>query len=453
MRVAWFSPWPPQPSGIAGRSVDAVHALAARGHAVSVFVDDRVVPDLGREPDDPAAPGTVRVESAHQFPWRQGRGQHDLIVYQLGNSRLHDYLWPYLFRYPGLTVLHDARLHHARARTLLTPARQTHYRAEFAFNHPDVPNDAAELAVHGFDGRYYYLWPMTRSVVAASRLVAAHSRGGAAHLTASHPDRPCHYIPLGEGVQDVPSTEERLSWRAQLGLPDHAVLCGTFGALTADKRVEPILRAFARTRRRHPSASLLLAGAPDGSVDTRRLAESLGIAEGVIWLEGLDDRAFDRAIASVDVSLHLRWPTAVETSGPWLRALSAGRPTVMVELAHQTHVPALDPRNWQPLNPHDAASPVTVAIDILDEDHSLGLALDRLLSDDALRTSLGTAARAYWEREHTVARMVDGYEDVMTRAVRAPAPTDDLPDALRPDPWRHTRALVAPFGDIRCELP
>jgi glycosyltransferase involved in cell wall biosynthesis len=433
--------------------MEAVHALAARGHALSVFVDDRLVPNLGYESDDRAVPGTVRVESAHQFPWRQGRGQHDLVVYQLGNSRLHDYLWPYLFRYPGLAVLHDARLHHARARTLLTPARQAHYRTEFTFNHPDVQIEAAELAVHGFDGRYYYLWPMTRSVVAASLLVAAHARGGAADLTDAHPDRPCHYIPLGEGVVDATSTSERAAWRAQLGLPDDAVLCGTFGALTADKRLEPILRAFARTRRRHPAAYLLLAGAPDSSVDTRQLAAGLGITEAVIWLESLDDRAFDRAIASVDVGLHLRWPTAVETSGPWLRALSAGRPTVVVELAHQTHVPALDPRNWQPLNPHDTAAPVTVAIDILDEDHSLGLALDRLLSDDGLRAALGTAARQYWEREHTVSRMTDGYEDVMTRALRAPAPTCDLPDSLRPDPWRHARALVAPFGDLRCELP
>jgi glycosyltransferase involved in cell wall biosynthesis len=254
-------------------------------------------------------------------------------------------------------------------------------------------------------------------------------------------------------VVDATSTSERAAWRAQLGLPDDAVLCGTFGALTADKRLEPILRAFARTRRRHPAAYLLLAGAPDSSVDTRQLAAGLGITEAVIWLESLDDRAFDRAIASVDVGLHLRWPTAVETSGPWLRALSAGRPTVVVELAHQTHVPALDPRNWQPLNPHDTAAPVTVAIDILDEDHSLGLALDRLLSDDGLRAALGTAARQYWEREHTVSRMTDGYEDVMTRALRAPAPTCDLPDSLRPDPWRHARALVAPFGDLRCELP
>jgi hypothetical protein len=43
-------------------------------------------------------------------------GQYDLCVYQTGNSRTHEFIWPYLFRWPGLVVLHDARLHHARAR-------------------------------------------------------------------------------------------------------------------------------------------------------------------------------------------------------------------------------------------------------------------------------------------------------------------------------------------------
>ena len=31
-------------------------------------------------------------------------------------------------------------------------------------------------------------------------------------------------------------------------------------------------------------------------------------------------------LAACDVSLNLRWPTARETSGPWLRALAAGTP-------------------------------------------------------------------------------------------------------------------------------
>src|SRR5262245_37067678 len=112
--------------------------LASRGHAIDVFVDERVSPPLTRAATAGPEPGQVRVQSAHDFVWRAGRGQYELAVYQLGNSRLHDFVWPYLVRWPGLAVLHDARLLHARAVALLTSGRADAYREEFAWNHPGV---------------------------------------------------------------------------------------------------------------------------------------------------------------------------------------------------------------------------------------------------------------------------------------------------------------------------
>ena len=189
VRLAWFTPWPPQTSGIAGQSADIVPELAAAGHAVDVFVDERQVPVRRDHDAGPPAPHAVRVQSAHDFVWRVARGQYDLTVYQIGNSRVHEFIWPYLFRWPGLTVMHDCRVHHARGRAYLSAKRADAYRREFARNHPDVPADAAELAVRGFDGAYYYLWPMTRAIVAASRAVAVHTVGGVHDLRAELPGR------------------------------------------------------------------------------------------------------------------------------------------------------------------------------------------------------------------------------------------------------------------------
>ncbi len=59
------------------------------------------------------------VRSAHDFVWARVRTPYDLVVYQMGNAWCHDYMWPYLFKWPGLVVLHDAHLHHARAWSLL----------------------------------------------------------------------------------------------------------------------------------------------------------------------------------------------------------------------------------------------------------------------------------------------------------------------------------------------
>jgi hypothetical protein len=127
------------------------------------------------------------------------------------------------------------------------------------------------------------------------------------------------------------------------------------------------------------------------------------------------------------VALTLRWPTAREISGPWLRCLAAGTPTVIIQLAHLVDVPSLDPRTWQAhtglewamgngQGATDVTEPVCVALDILDEDHSLRLAMRRLARDADLRRRLSRAGQRYWKATHSLAAMVDDYRRVIPLA-------------------------------------
>jgi glycosyltransferase involved in cell wall biosynthesis len=446
--LAWFTPWPPDRSGVAGRSAELIPRLAAAGHAIDVFVDGtRRDPSLRRVPAAAPAPGDARLIDAHDFVWRHARAPYDLVVYQVGNSEWHEFLWPYLFRWPGLAVLHDARVHHARGRALLMRGRTGDYRDEFAWCHPSVLPAAAELGVLGFNGPYYYQWPMIRTVVEASRLIAAHSRGAVAEVASAHPERTVEYIALGEGTPLAVDDRARRHWRESLGWPSSAVVFGVFGGLTLEKRVPQIVRAFASALVRNPDARLLLAGTLDPQVELDELLRELDLGNVVIRMDPLDDAAFDRAIAAVDVSLNLRWPTTLETSGPWLRALAASRATVIMDLAHATHLPTLDPRTWRRHAPSTGADDeaVAVGIDVLDEDHSLRLAFARLAVDGTLRESLGRRGHAHWLAEHTVDRMVAEYERVIARALATPVPARWLPPHLRPDPLAHAERLVAVF--------
>jgi glycosyltransferase involved in cell wall biosynthesis len=452
VRLAWFTPWPPQASGVAGRSRELTDLLTKRGWGIDVCVDERRIPALSRHDDDPVEPGILRVQSAHDFVWRHARRQYNLVVYQVGNSKHHDFIWPYLFQWPGLVVLHDVRLHHARARRLLRPGGAASYRAEFAFDHPATPIDAAELAVSGFDGRYYAAWPMLRAVVESARAVGVHSRGGQAAVAEAFPGRAVSYLPLGEGSLAGVNDAERARTRRAYGAGDDSVVFGAFGGLSADKRVTEIVRASGQLRRRHANVRLWLAGTSALDVSLASLAEAHGVGEAVTHLGALDDAAFDQAIAAVDVSLNLRWPSAIETSGPWLRAMAMERPTISMELEHQAHVPALDPRDWRARNPADTRPPVTVSIDVLDEHHSLVLAMDRLAADAALRARLGGAAREYWLTEHTPGLMAEAYDRVLRDTIQRPLPHITLPASLRPDVWESTRGIAEECGLTQCEL-
>jgi len=160
VRLAWFSPMPPRRSGIAAYSAEILPLLRSRYERIDVFVDAS---------GNAAAPGEF---SAHDFVWKHHHQPYDLVLFQLGNASCHDYMWGYLFHYPGLVVLHDAQLHQARALALLKRRfpRRAHYIAEFHANHPDAPVDAADLVVAGLGEGLYQHWPFVRLVLEAARL-------------------------------------------------------------------------------------------------------------------------------------------------------------------------------------------------------------------------------------------------------------------------------------------
>ena len=460
MRLAWFSPMPPVPTGVAACSAEVVAALRA-AHDIDVFVDEPVAHACATAEEGSAlAAGAsakaagASAKAAHDFVWLHRRAPYDLVVYQLGNSSHHDYEWPYVFRYPGLAVLHDAHLHHARAAALLRTKRAADYRAEFKANHPDASADLAELAIAGFDTHLHYYWPMTRLVVGVSRLTAVHAAASAAGLADENPSAAIETIRLGHGVEvgDDEARAARARVRASYGIGEDRLVFGVFGGLAPEKRLPQVLEAFAAVLPYAPAAHLLLAGAPAAHYDVKADIARRGLDARVTLTGYLDtDEALTAAIAASDVALNLRWPTAREVSGPWLRSLAAGKPTVIIDLAHLADVPSVDPRTWRPnMSGHE---PVTVAVDIMDEDHSLRLAMRRLATDAALRGSLGRAGREYWRREHSPAMMLEDYRRVIGRAASLPAPAVTLPPHLRNRGDGTLRAILDEMGcSSACEL-
>ena len=230
-----------------------------------------------------------------------------------------------------------------------------------------------------------------------------------------------------------------------------------FGLVTPEKRVPQMLRALAAIRGMVPGVRLRLVGAETPHYDVLADARAVGVADLVEVTGYADDGAFDQAIVEADVCLCLRWPTNREASGPWIRALAAGKPTVVNDLAHLVDLPTLDPRTWEVQVASPAAADalrvwrrdeaVAVAIDILDEDHSLALAMRRLALDAGLRAELGAAARRHWAATHTVAHMADDYERAIQAAAASPArPARPLPAHVTADGSARARRLAAEVG-------
>ena len=462
-RLAWFSPLPPDRSGIAAYSSELV-PLLAHAHSIDIYID-RAAPtptvDLG-----------VPVWPSTDFIRRHQAQPYDLVVYQIGNARCHDYMWAYLGRFPGLVVLHDAQLHHARAMNLLTSGRAADYRAEFAFCHPDANPGLAELVIAALGGSLYFLWPLNRVPIDCARLVAVHSPGLAAQLRESYPAQEFHVVEMGVADPTVGPSDLRPASpnprggeggtfrpsevRSRHAIPAERVLFAAYGMLTPEKRLTEIFKAMRSLLTAIPDMHLLLVGQPADYYDVEADARGHGVAEHVSVTGYVTDGELPSYLAAADVCLCLRWPTSRETSASWLRCLAAGKPTVVNDLVHTADVPALDPRSWTPTMPITksgdgrsgaAVGPICVAVDIVDEQHSLGLAMRRLARDGQLREELGRRAREYWAAGHTLGRMAADYHEAIEAALRRPAPDrSHLPAHLLQDGTALTRRILGEFG-------
>jgi glycosyltransferase involved in cell wall biosynthesis len=439
-RLAWFSPVPPDRSGIAAYTAELLPRLAP-DFDLDVYVD--------AVPAGPQAvlEGARSLRSAHEFVTGHTLDPYPLVVYQLGNAACHDYMWPYLLRYPGLVVLHDAVLHHARARALLSRGRGADYRHEFAWSHPEARPGIAGFAVAGLKGAPYYLWPHIRLPVERARAVAVHARPLADMIAEGFPGATVIPIRMGVGPVEAPPPAS--------GTP---VVFACFGRVTPEKRIEQVLRAVGEARQAVGNARLVLVGEVAPYYDLAADIARFGLEDAVTVTGYVSDADLRGWLAAADVCLCLRWPTARESSASWLRCLAAGRPTVVTDLIQSLDVPVLDPRSWtiahaqadaaaarQPPRPAEA---VAVAIDILDEDHSLGLALTRLASDAALRRQLGRRARAWWQTHHQLDHMASDYRSAIDAALARPIPPPpaDLPSHLLDDGGGQWRRVAGEMG-------
>jgi glycosyltransferase involved in cell wall biosynthesis len=204
-----------------------------------------------------------------------------------------------------------------------------------------------------------------------------------------------------------------------------------------------VIAALGTLGRHRPPVYLLLVGEAVPYHDLRAEAERAGVGDRVVETGYVADAELPDYLCAADACVCLRWPTARETSASWLRCLAAGKPTIVTDLAHTATVPTLDPRTW---TANTTAAPIALRIDLLDEDHSLRLAMRGVVRDQQLREDVGRAARAWWRRHHTVEGMAADYQKLIEAAEASPPPARRVPLHLSVDGSEKLHALLECLG-------
>ena len=187
------------------------------------------------------------------------------------------------------------------------------------------------------------------------------------------------------------------------------------------------------------------------------MARELDITDRVTWVSSTEAPALSTVVSAADVCVCLEWPPGRHALMGLVESLAAAKPAIATDLADQVDIPSLDPRDWHcrpPASPHgqpeDSASDAAcVSIDILDENHSLRVAMSRLARDPTLRATLGRSAQALWEGRFSFDRLVRDVESAIARALSV-SPSEvrpaALPAHLQADGTARVRSLLAPFG-------
>jgi glycosyltransferase involved in cell wall biosynthesis len=371
VKVAYYSPLPPERSGIADYSALLLPALRRR----------------------------VDVDVVRRGRTRPARGA-DLSLYHVGNSpEAHGWIVDALRRRRGLVVLHEYVLHHLVAGLTIGRKNGPAYLAAMERD-AGVPGRLLGWGV--LDGRVPPLWevrpedfPLAGEILDRATGLVVHSRYVEGRARAAGYEGPLWRIP--HPAWNPPDVAP-----AELG-PGPVI--GSFGHLNASKRVPELLAAFARLRERRPDARLLLVGPAAPRFDV----PSLG--EGVLREEYVDERRLWELMARCEACVSLRAPTMGETSGTAIRALSLGKPLVVSDLG------------WFAELPDEVA--LKVPVDEREPDALTG-ALELLLDDEPLRARMGAAAAVHARVEHGVEHVADLYAAAIEEAAGGEAVRDAL---------------------------
>ena len=319
MRVAVWTPLPPEPSGIADYNMVLLKAMArSPGVELTAIVRD--------DADHAVAPPGVRVRHAREY-----RGEdYDIDLYHVGNNpTFHTYMLQPALSRAGVLVLHDPAI--ADFIEVVLGGRQRKiFEVEAAFNLGlSERDDAVVDAINQWDRTTLLL---SRRLIEANHVTLVHSAWAAAHLSARFTGAEVHAVPFAVEIDP-----QRLVPRRHLELT-----FGVFGNISFHKRVPEVVAAFAEARRRGLRARLIVAGRRDSTEAERRierLIDSERLADHVDFHVDVAGDDFRRLQESCDVLVGLRWPTAGETSASLLECFALGKAAIVSDVAQNAEFP------------------------------------------------------------------------------------------------------------------
>jgi glycosyltransferase involved in cell wall biosynthesis len=341
-RMALWSTTPPLKCGIADYTIDLLPELS-RKYDISVFVGDAYLPTQ-------ELLFTYNIHHHTAFERQHQREPFDVILYQLGVSVMHDYMYDYLRKYPGIVVIHDVNFalgfHYVYSVRENIDAFKNHVlkaegqRALADFEQVErMPVENRQRALEAFYARYLLL----RWVINSSIAQIVHMSQARDLLKTHYPEANAYVVDMGATSpwRGMPPLQTSIP-RMNLGFSQSSYIIGVFGSVASIKRIEHVIEAFKHVVDAKPDSTLLIVGEMADqayAAHLQHVAARMGLAEQVVFVGRADRASFDAYMLTIDVLVNLRYPSRQQMSATLIRGIACGKPSIITDLPEWRYFP------------------------------------------------------------------------------------------------------------------
>ena len=386
-KIAFFTPLPPMQSGISDYSVDLLNTLSIY-FDIDVFIDDGYCTNAKLNKG-------ITVLNHRKFRPQN----YEKIIYQVGNSEFHTYMFSYIQKYNGIVELHDENIHIVAHSISLAKRNDLKlYRAYLSEDYSDeIVNSYINDIKNGKTGPKFYELPLNGFVTNYASKIIVHSSTAKELLLKKNIHRNIKIIQLCTEIEQLVDSNKA---KQSMDFEKDTIIFSSFGFIANTKRAMPIMKAFKRISDRYSNIHYCFVGKGDGTENEIYKYLKQNNLEDKVTITGfIGMDMFQKYIDATDICLNLRYPYNGESSSSLMRILSKGKCVMINDIGSFREIP----------DDCCIKLPSVETVSETDEVEYIYKAFEQLLMDQALRNSLGEKAREYAEQNLDIQNICKEY--------------------------------------------
>jgi glycosyltransferase involved in cell wall biosynthesis len=323
-RIAYFSPLPPKKSGIANYSASLL-PLLSKYWDIDIFVDDYVC-------TDPYLATNFGIFSYSEFEQLHKAYPYDSVVYQVGNSENHIYMFDFIKKYPGVVVLHDVYLSGVIYWITGRVGKLNEFIDEVIYSHGEKGKEMVNKAQKNLITWDKLIWELqvNKRLLDNATEIILHSDWDRKNVLKLYPEF-TEKISLIHQFAPMRISTDKAKDKASLGFSKNDFLICSFGFVVSTKKIDSIIKNLKSFLEQNQDCRYVIVGeATDvyGQL-VKKTIDDLGLNKNVIITGYIDDVTYKKYLNACDVCISLRTNARAGTAASVNHSLGAGLPTII----------------------------------------------------------------------------------------------------------------------------